>query len=322
MHDDEPREIDAGGGEGRRIGATRRGDPHHAASLGLQLRERRQREAQLADAFAFEQDFGERSARRSAARQHGVERSEARGNAGRLGRAVPAAPDGGMGEDARERRIHRRGRHSSAADSGGSGICRHRRLQCQPAACGQFRSNTGATSGCASMRSSVACSAGRCVSRCLRVPDHSRPRRQAGRVRRAAFRKAMAVREDVGKHFPVAVQACPCPGANALLQRLVYLSVLAPALGKIDDADRRIAIGGNEHQAAQHLRAHLRIGGQQVAVRVDEAQVHRIAALSDIALPSSCTSVGICPAGCASAIRDRHRSAPRMRFPRSGTARE
>ena len=106
--------------------------------------------------------------------------------------------------------------------------------------------------------------------------------------------------KQIGEDFPVAVQARARAGANAILDRVVVVGIGAPALGKIDDADRGVTIGGDEHQAAYCLRARGRIARQQAAVRMDRPRCIRIAALSESTLPSGSTSVGICPSGLTS----------------------
>ena len=68
-HDNQTRKIEPGRHQRRRIWPVRRRDPYDAASFRLQSRERRQRQPQFADAFAFEQHFGQRTARPSATRQ-------------------------------------------------------------------------------------------------------------------------------------------------------------------------------------------------------------------------------------------------------------
>jgi hypothetical protein len=102
-HDDEAREVDARGRERRRVRPVRRRDPHDRVVLARHAHERRQGEAQLADAFAREQDLRQRGGRPPAAGQDGVERRMARRQGGRLGRAIAAAPDGGMRKNGGER---------------------------------------------------------------------------------------------------------------------------------------------------------------------------------------------------------------------------
>ena len=72
-HDGELREIDAGGGERRRIRQVRRGEPHDALALLRQRGERRQDDLQLAYTLCVAQDLGERPARPPAARQLRIE---------------------------------------------------------------------------------------------------------------------------------------------------------------------------------------------------------------------------------------------------------
>ena len=64
-------------------------------------------QAQLADAFAFEQHFGERTLWPAAAWQRGVEPRETRWQRSGLGRAIVAAPDRGIAEQRRKRGVHR-----------------------------------------------------------------------------------------------------------------------------------------------------------------------------------------------------------------------
>ena len=84
-HHDEIREVHAGRGERRRVRPVRRGDPNDRTPLVRHAYERRQRQAQLADALAREQDLREPRSRPAPARQHGVERRMARRQRGRLG---------------------------------------------------------------------------------------------------------------------------------------------------------------------------------------------------------------------------------------------
>ncbi len=87
-------EIDAGGGERRRIRQVRRGDPGDEFPLRRKPRKGRAEQAQLADAFVLRQDFSERAAGPAAARQLGVERGKTGGNAGVAGaREFGPAPD-------------------------------------------------------------------------------------------------------------------------------------------------------------------------------------------------------------------------------------
>ena len=95
-HDMQPREIEPACRERRRVRTIGWRDPHDVAPLRLHARERRQREADLADAFLFQQHFRQRALRPAATGQHGVQRREAGGQGRRFRRAGVAAPDRGM----------------------------------------------------------------------------------------------------------------------------------------------------------------------------------------------------------------------------------
>ena len=82
LDDDDAGQVDAGRGERRRIGQVGRGDPDDEFALRGQLRQRRAEDAQLTYAFVLRQDFGQGTARPAAARQFGVQRRKARGDAG------------------------------------------------------------------------------------------------------------------------------------------------------------------------------------------------------------------------------------------------
>jgi len=93
-HDDDARQIDAGGGERRRVRQVRRRDPGNRASRRTQMRKCRAEDAQFAYALMGGQDFGERSAGPAAARQFGVQRGKAAGDPGcAAGGGRRAAPD-------------------------------------------------------------------------------------------------------------------------------------------------------------------------------------------------------------------------------------
>src|SRR5579864_7254399 len=79
--------------------------------------------------------------------------------------------------------------------------------------------------------------------------------------------------EDVGEHFPMTMQPRTRPGADALLQLLVAVRVLAPAFGIVDDADRRIAVGGDEDEPTNDLRAPGHLFRQQFAVGMRGAEM-------------------------------------------------
>lgn len=51
-----------------------------------------------------------------------------------------------------------------------------------------------------------------------------------------------------------------------------FIGVTQPALRVIDHADRRVAIGGDKHQAANRLRPGALILGQQRRARITQAQ--------------------------------------------------
>src|SRR5207248_9624647 len=80
-------------------------------------------------------------------------------------------------------------------------------------------------------------------------------------------------RKEIGEHLPVPVQTRAGTGTDAFLDRIVAVGVEAPALGKIDDADRRVAIGGDEDHSAHRLRPRGMVARQQAAVRVDAAEM-------------------------------------------------
>ena len=121
-------------------------------------------------------------------------------------------------------------------------------------AAGKCRANTGATTGCASTRSSIDANAGRDAARCLRAPDQ--------RETTAASRSSAPIRsparngfggKHVGERIPQRVETRLGAASNALTRRLVRVD--AEALRIVDDADRRVAVGGDVHQPAYRLRA-------------------------------------------------------------------
>jgi len=72
----------------------------------------------------------------------------------------------------------------------------------------------------------------------------------------------------------------PRPASNEVTVPLVRLTrsrpsigAGAPALRKIDDADGRIAVGGDEHETAHRLRALRHVGRQQLRVLVGAAEM-------------------------------------------------
>jgi hypothetical protein len=77
--------------------------------------------------------------------------------------------------------------------------------------------------------------------------------------------------EAVGERAPHLVQAAARARAQALVGVLVRLA--EPALGVVDDADGRVAVGGHVDQRAQGHRALHRVGRQQARARVREAEV-------------------------------------------------
>ena len=93
-------ERDAGHGPGRSMGHMRRRHQHHGLPGGGQRGQRRQQEAEFADAFAIQQQFGQGPARPAAARQFGIEPRETagKGRRRRHGESV-AAPDVGALQD-------------------------------------------------------------------------------------------------------------------------------------------------------------------------------------------------------------------------------
>ena len=86
-------------------------------------------------------------------------------------------------------------------------------------------------------------------------------------------RKVRARREEIGEHFPMLVQSHARAGADAVLDDVVAVRIRTPALGEVDDADRRVAVGRDEYHAAHRLRTRRRIARQQTALRMSEAQV-------------------------------------------------
>ena len=158
---------------------------------------------------------------------------------------------------------HSPGRSSARGSNGLS------RIAAQP---GQWRANTGAAAGCACVRSSVASRRGRCSCRWARAPDQ----RETTAARKSSAPGSVAAeerlaRELVGEDLPAAVQPPARAGADARVHGIV--AVGAPALGEVDDADRGVAVGGDEHEPAQGLRACHRRLRQQARVGVRQPQV-------------------------------------------------
>ena len=75
--DQQIHEIDAGRGERGRIWLVRRGYPDSVLALASELRERRQDERELADAFSVGEALAQSGARPAAARQLGIEDGKA-----------------------------------------------------------------------------------------------------------------------------------------------------------------------------------------------------------------------------------------------------
>ncbi len=96
-----------GGGPGRRMGAVRRCHQHHSLTGSGERRQRRQQQAEFADAFVFRQQFGQPPARPAAAGQLGIEGGKAAGKSRRwrYGERI-AATDVGALQDLGKRRIH------------------------------------------------------------------------------------------------------------------------------------------------------------------------------------------------------------------------
>ena len=100
-------------GQCRCIGNVRRSDPGQPVPCRAERGERRQDQAQLADALLLQQELGERAGRPAAAGQTGIERGKARGHAlQRHPAAAVAAPDARLAEQRFQRRMGRGGAHS------------------------------------------------------------------------------------------------------------------------------------------------------------------------------------------------------------------
>jgi hypothetical protein len=78
-------------------------------------------------------------------------------------------------------------------------------------------------------------------------------------------------RELVGEELPELVQASPAARLHRLLGRVVRVAI--PALRIVEDADAGIAVGGDVDQAADLLRPPRRLGGEQAALGMDQAEV-------------------------------------------------
>ena len=76
-------EPDSGGGPGRCMGAMGWRDQHHGLTGGSERRQRGQQQPELADAFAFRQQFGELATRPAAAGQFGIEPAKTAGKSRR-----------------------------------------------------------------------------------------------------------------------------------------------------------------------------------------------------------------------------------------------
>ena len=94
-HHGKTRDIDARGGERRRIGKMRGRKPDDAFARPREGRDGGQHELQLADAFALAQDLGQRAGRPAAAGELAVEGGKAAGD-GRRGAGQRAAAPHGM----------------------------------------------------------------------------------------------------------------------------------------------------------------------------------------------------------------------------------
>ena len=251
----------------RSAGARDRGPPRrapaHTARCGgaiqttsrrsrLQPRERGQREADLADAFALEQDLGQRALRPAAAGQHGVERARSP-TASRRARA----------------RNRRRARWRDASSSGGEQRWPWARLDSgfdatgvepfRPAVMAAWpvaREDRPRPSRIASMRVRASLNAGP-RRRCWRAPDHcdtTAARRSSAPTFTADERAAPGT---CRRRHPNVCSRCARAGADASSSRGVVF-VARRALGIVDDADAAIAIGGDVHEAAERLRARRR----------------------------------------------------------------
>ena len=100
-------EANPGGGPGRRMGAMRRRDQHHGLPGCRERRQRRQQQAEFADALMFRQQFGQCPARPAAVGQFGIEGGKAAGKSRRrrYGERIAAADVGAL-QDLGKRRIH------------------------------------------------------------------------------------------------------------------------------------------------------------------------------------------------------------------------
>ncbi len=100
-------EPDPGCGPGRRMDAVRRRHQHHGLPGAGERRQRRQQQAEFADALMFRQQFGQCPARPAAVRQFGIEGGKAAGKSRRrrYGERIAAADVGAL-QDLGKRRIH------------------------------------------------------------------------------------------------------------------------------------------------------------------------------------------------------------------------
>ncbi len=76
-HQTQAIETNAGSSPGRRMGTVRRRDQHHGPAGSGKRRQRRQQEAEFADAAVFRQQLGQSPARPAAAGQLGIQPGEA-----------------------------------------------------------------------------------------------------------------------------------------------------------------------------------------------------------------------------------------------------
>ena len=127
--------------------------------------------------------------------------------------------------------------------------------------------------------------------------------------------------KHVGEDLPMAVQTRPRAGANAFLRGIVVIGIGSTSAPGNRDGDRGVAIGRDEDQSAQRLCTRRLVGGQGLLSRCVSSRWIRMAALSDIALPSGSTSVGICPIGLIVSKARTRRSFPTTRFPPRETVR-
>jgi hypothetical protein len=150
--------------------------------------------------------------------------------------------------------------------------------------------------GSASMRASSAANSGpRCRQR-RRAPLH----RETVAARMSSAPSRSPESHGVAGNWSAkishsSVSRAPPARLHRRLDGIVGVGI--PALGIVEDADAGVAVGGDVDEAADLLCAPRRVGAEKAALRMGEAEVIRIAALSVMTLPSSRTSVGICATG-------------------------